>query len=565
MIRLLVFLLAVFAFGLGFTWLADRPGEMMMTFGGYQYRVSLMVATVTVVAIVAGVMLLWWVLKGLWRSPYTVTRYFRARRRDRGYQALSTGLIAAGSGDAAKAKAMRKQAAKLINADQEPLVHLLDAQTAMLEGDHDGARKKFEAMLDDPEMRLLGLRGLYLEAERHGDHAAARHYAGRAAAVAPQLAWASDATLEDKVAQGDWDAALKIVDAQKATKQIDRDVLNHRKAVMLTGKAMTLFESQFDQAKAAAIEANRLQPDFVPAAVVAARAFFRGDELRRGSKILEHVWKRNPHPEVAHAYVYARPGNSTHDRLQRAQKLQSLRPNNVDSALVVARAALDAREFILAREQAETALRLEPRESVYLLLADIEEEDVRNQGKIREYLSKAVRAQRDPAWVADGMMFDTWAPVSPISGRFDVFEWKVPVERALPVIEDRREPEPAQPAAPAETVIVSLPVAVGAPPPTVVEVPAYPEEAEVETPVADTRKGAADTASVAEHDHSAPSPEEEFAASESDQGLKSEDLATVEDARLAEKAGKPLELDRLPDDPGVPDDEKKEPARFRLF
>ena len=559
MIRLLVFLLAVFAFGLGFTWLADRPGEMTLAFGGYQYRVSLMVATVTVVAIVAGVMLLWWVLKGLWRSPYTVTRYFRTRRRDRGYQALSTGLIAAGSGDAAKAKAMRKQAAKLIHADQEPLVHLLDAQTAMLEGDHEGARKKFEAMLDDPEMRLLGLRGLYLEAERHGDHAAARHYAGRAAAVAPQLAWASDATLEEKVAQGDWDAALKIVDAQKSTKQIDRDVLNRRKAVMLTGKAMTLFESQFDQAKTAAIEANRLQPEFVPAAVIAARAHFRGDELRRGSKILEHVWKRNPHPEVAQAYVFARPGNSTHDRLLRAQKLLSLRTNNVESALAVARAALDAREFPLAREQAETALRLEPRESVYLLLADIEEADVRNQGKIREYLSKAVRAQRDPAWTADGMIFDTWAPVSPISGRFDVFEWKTPVERASPVIEDHRdlaerEPEPEQ--AELHPAIVSLPVAVGAPPPTLVEDAQPVAEAEVvPAQVEDTT--VVESAVDAEPETETTSAEKAFAASEADRN--------IEDAKPVEDETKPLELTRLPDDPGVADDEKKEPARFRLF
>ncbi|MBS9721589.1 heme biosynthesis protein HemY [Tianweitania sp. BSSL-BM11] len=560
MIRLLVFLLAVFAFGLGFTWLADRPGEMMMTFGGYQYRVSLMVAIVTVVAIVAGVMLLWWVLKGLWRSPYTVTRYFRTRRRDRGYQALSTGLIAAGAGDAAKAKSMRKQAAKLINADREPLVHLLDAQTAMLEGDHDGARKKFEAMLDDPETRLLGLRGLYLEAERHGDHAAARHYAGRASAVAPQLAWASDATLEDKVAQGDWDSALRIVDAQKSTKQIDRDVLNRRKAVMLTGKAMTLFESQFDQAKAAAIEANRLQPEFVPAAVIAARAYFRGDELRRGSKILEHVWKRKPHPEVAQAYVFARPGNSTQDRLPRAQKLQSLRNNNVESALVVARAALDAREFHLAREQAEAALRLEPRESVYLLLADIEEADVRNQGKIREYLSKAVRAQRDPAWTADGMIFDTWAPVSPISGRFDVFEWKTPVERAAPVIEDHRdepaqEPEPEQ----AEThpTIVSLPVAVGAPPPTVLEVVQPEPEAEVEPAVVEDT-APVQTAAKTDADQDDTSAEEAFAASEADRSV--DEAQPVDDEKK-----KPLELTRLPDDPGVSDDEKKEPARFRLF
>ena len=201
MTRILFFLLVVFLLGLGFAWLADKPGDMVVTLEGYQYRVSLMVAAVGVVAVVAAVMIGWWLVKSVWNSPYSVSRYFRARRRDRGYQALSTGMIAAGAGDAALARKKNKEAAKLIRSDQEPLIHLLDAQAALLEGDHAGARKKFEAMLDDPEMRVLGLRGLYLEAERLGDRSAARHYAGRAADIAPQLAWAADSTIEAKATQ----------------------------------------------------------------------------------------------------------------------------------------------------------------------------------------------------------------------------------------------------------------------------------------------------------------------------------------------------------------------------
>src|SRR5690606_7506947 len=166
MVRVLVFFVLVLFLGLGFAWLAERPGDLVITFGGYRYEVTLMMAAVLVVAVVAAVMLLWWILRGLWRSPYAVARYFRARRRDRGYQSLSTGLIAAGAGDAGLARRMGKQAAKLLSSDQEPLLHLLDAQAALLEGDHEAARKKFAAMVEDPEMRLLGLRGLSLEAER---------------------------------------------------------------------------------------------------------------------------------------------------------------------------------------------------------------------------------------------------------------------------------------------------------------------------------------------------------------------------------------------------------------
>src|SRR5690606_16485512 len=169
----------------------------------YQYQVTLMVAALLVTATIAAAMIAWWLVKAIWNSPYTVARYFRVRKRDRGYQALSTGMIAAGAGDGELARKMNKQAARLIRAESEPLLHLLDAQATLIEGDHEAARRKFERMLDDPETRLLGLRGLFLEAQRLDDPIAARHYAARAAEVAPQLRWAVDATVEEKAARGD--------------------------------------------------------------------------------------------------------------------------------------------------------------------------------------------------------------------------------------------------------------------------------------------------------------------------------------------------------------------------
>ena len=291
MIRILFFLIVVFALGLGFAWLADRPGDMVVTISGYQYQVSLMVAAVAVTAVVAAVMILWWLVKAIWNSPYTISRYFRVRRRDRGYQALSTGMIAAGAGDGVLARKMNKQAAKLINAQTEPLIQLLDAQASLLEGDHETARGKFEAMLDDPEMRLLGLRGLYLEAERLGDRMAARHYAGRAAEAAPHLAWAANATIEERTAQGDWDGALKLVESQKATRQIERDAANRRRAVLLTAKAQSLFDTDPAASRNAALEANKLLPGFAPAAVAAAKVLFKLNDLRKGAKILEAAWR----------------------------------------------------------------------------------------------------------------------------------------------------------------------------------------------------------------------------------------------------------------------------------
>ncbi|MDG4883394.1 heme biosynthesis protein HemY [Mesorhizobium sp. WSM4884] len=521
MIRILIFLAVVFALGLGFAWLADRPGEMLVTFNGYQYQVTLMVAAVAIVAVVAAVMILWWLVKSLWNSPYTISRYFRVRRRDRGYQALSTGMIAAGAGDGALARKKTKEAAKLISSDQEPLINLLDAQASLLEGDHEGAREKFERMLDDPEMRLLGLRGLYLEAERLGDRNAARHYAGRAAAVAPQLAWAAESTLEELTERGDWDGALKLVEAQKSTRQIESDAANRRRAVLLTAKAQALADSDPNAARTAALEANKLAPDFAPAAVIAANMVFRQNDVRKGSKILETAWRAEPHPDIAELYTHARPGDAVLDRLNRAKKLQEMKKNHAESSMAVARAALDAQDFATARREAEAAIRMDRREGAYLLLADIEEAETGDQGKVRQLLSKAVRAPRDPAWVADGVVSERWAPVSPITGKLDAFAWRAPMERLGQLIDSDAD-------------VAAVPAISAAP-------SAVPSEKAIEiVPERPTDKPAV-----------------------SNGGEKD----AAEAATDAETIGQAKELPRLPDDPGVaPEDEtEKSPRRFRLF
>ncbi len=540
MIRILFYLAVVFVLGLGFAWLADRPGDMVVTFDGYRYEVSLMVAAVAVTAIVAAAMILWWLAKSIWNSPYTISRYFRVRRRDRGYQALSTGMIAAGAGDAALARRKNKEAAKLIRSDQEPLIQLLDAQASLLEGDHEGARAKFEAMIDDPETRLLGLRGLYLEAERLGDRAVARHYAGRAAELAPQLGWASDATLEELTERGDWDGALKVLDGQKATRVVDKATGNRRRAVLLTAKAMAGLDADPLAARNAALEANRLAPELVPAALAAAKALFKLNDVKKGSKLLEAAWKVEPHPEIADLYVHARHGDATHDRMARATKLQSLRRNHAESSLAVARAALDAGEYKTARAEAEAAIRMQPREGAYLLLADVEEAETGDQGRVRQLLSKAVRAPRDPAWVADGVISERWAPASPVTGRLDAFEWKAPVERLGQLIEQEEDAEQriaAPPAIVAPVAAISPPEP--APAPTPPPAVAHPVEA---LPEGESRAPAPPVAAVVVEEAAARAP-------------------AIEDAEVETAEQMPL-----PDDPGVdPEEQADAPKRFRLF
>jgi HemY protein len=74
-------------------------------------------------------------------------------------------------------------------------------------------------------------------------------------------------------------------------------------------------------------------------------------------------------------------------------------------------------------------MRANPTERVCLLMAEIEEGEHSDQGRVRGWLARALDAPRDPVWSADGHAFPDWAPVSPISGRVDAFEWRVAADR----------------------------------------------------------------------------------------------------------------------------------------
>ncbi|MGN6550464.1 MAG: heme biosynthesis HemY N-terminal domain-containing protein [Pararhizobium sp.] len=613
MIKLLIYIVVVLILGAGFAWLADRPGDLLITWQGREIEMSLVVGAAFVVALVVAILIVVGIVRAIVASPRTARRYFRGRKRDRGYQALSAGLLAAGAGDAAKARAMNKRTQGLLSADREPLIHLLEAQTALIEGDHAAARAKFESMVDNPETRDLALRGLYLEARRLNADEAARHYAEQAAGTAPHLPWAAQAALEFRSREGKWDDALRLLEKQRMARVVDKADADRKKAVLLTARAIDRLDGNPRGAREDALEALRLAPDLVPAAVTGARALFREDNLRKGSKVLEKAWKREPHPEIAETYVRARIGDSVLDRLRRAEKLEALKPNHIESLLVVSRAALDAGDHARARAKAEAAARQQPREGVYLLLADIEEAETGDQGRVRHWLGQALRAGRDPTWTADGYVAERWAAVSPVTGRLDAFVWRVPVEQlAGPVVEasgeseaDRairslppvRETKPAEPeesedvpftpvAAPAEQAGAPAEPAAAEPAPTawtagVAEAAgAKPAEARPEPPVSESGALAEDLprADVTPRE-AAGTPKDLASSKPAERDPVNPAPATFNgDARPAESRSEPARrpdetprhdfFERRPDDPGVDEEEETDRAekpRFRLF
>ncbi len=427
MIRVVIYLLVVALAAAGFAWLADRPGDIQIVWQNQQVDTSVMAGLIGLGILAVVAITVWSLARFVLHSPGAVGGFFRDRRRERGYQALSRGMIAVGAGDPRLASQCADNAERLLS--DEPLTLLLKAQTAQLHGDRTGAEGAFTAMLDEPGTRALGLHGLFVEAQRAGDRAAAREYAARASQTAPSLGWAGDALFAFQSAENDWDAALKTLQRNADNKLIDKETARRHRAVLLTAQAMELEDSEPNRALALAGEAHRLALDLVPAAVVAGRLHAQAGDLRRATRVLEATWKLAPHPDIAEIYAHARPGDSARDRLKRIRTLIHKHPNTQEGTLALAATAIEARDFLEARQVLGTFLKVTPTQRACLLMAELEEAEYGDSGRVREWLGRAVRAPRDAAWTADGYVSDSWAPVSPITGRIDAFEWKVPAEQ----------------------------------------------------------------------------------------------------------------------------------------
>jgi HemY protein len=276
------------------------------------------------------------------------------------------------------------------------------------------------------DTKLIGLHGLYVEAQRRDDAIAARAYAEEAAKDAPAPAWAGEAALSFRCAAGDWAGALEQLEANVKNRLVGKAAYRRQRAVLLTARALASEENDRDSSRAFAFEAVKLDPTLVPAAALAGRFLAESGEQRRAARIIEKAWRANPHPDLAEAFGELRIGDSARDRLARIDALAQKAPGHAESVLAVVRAALDAQQFAKARA-ALAPLLAEPTQRVALLMAEIEEKEHGDEGRAREWVSRALHAGRDPAWTADGFVSDRWMPVSPVTGRLDAFQWKVPV------------------------------------------------------------------------------------------------------------------------------------------
>ncbi|HIM46007.1 MAG TPA: heme biosynthesis protein HemY [Alphaproteobacteria bacterium] len=423
---------------------ADEPGAASLHWQGWRIdtTVAFLVLCATAIAFVAALTYRVWVAS--WQVPRRWLGFRRTQRRERGYRALTEGMVAVAAGDATGALRQAKRANNLLG--NPPLTMLLSAQAAQLNGDDAAARNYFNSMLGRSETAFLGLRGLLMQAQRDGDEEAVLGYARQAYKLRPKTPWVLTTLFDLQVRHGDWSNARVTLDEAIQQHVLPAEEGRDKRVVVLLGASGEAGEAgAAREALAHAKKAHAQSGAFLPAALRLAGLLIGQGKNRQASRIIHDVWVRAPHPELARLYLSMFEAEDPIKRVHRIERLVSFNPAHQESRIALAEAALEAELWGKARGHLELEAGEAPSARVCRLMADLEEAETDNFEAAREWLQKAASAEPDPSWkcTSCGAAWLHWGPICGKCESLGTLDWGTPERARAAVATNTIAPDPA--------------------------------------------------------------------------------------------------------------------------
>lgn len=434
--KIVLFLMLVVALAFAATYLMDDNntviGDLMITLAGVEYTLSaieaVIVLSILVILIWVGLKLLSLLvatLRFINGDDTAISRYFDRSRERRGYRALSEGMMALASGDADAAMSKAVQAERYLQ--QPALTNLLAAQAAEMSGNMTRAEQIYKELIKDPQTRFVGVRGIMKQRLASGDTHVALKLAQKAFELKPKHEEVQDVLLQLQAQSHDWQGARKTLGVKLKQGKIPRDVHKRREAVLALSQAAEVIDEENSiEKRETAIEANRLSPDLVPAAAMAAREYIVQTKPKLAVRVIKKAWESQPHPDLAAAFSEIEPNETPQERLKRFAQLAKLNPEHIESRLMMAELNLAAEDFPEARRALGDIVENNPDARALTIMAAIERGEGSSDEVVRGWLAKALSAPRGPQWVCDkcNTVHSEWVPVCSSCDALDTLSWR---------------------------------------------------------------------------------------------------------------------------------------------
>ncbi|SFR34059.1 heme biosynthesis protein HemY [Litoreibacter janthinus] len=431
LVKILAFLVVIVAVTMGLGMLLETSGGVRVSVANTEFTLSPLMTILGLVVLLAA---FWVTLKllGLLSATFhflngdetAISRYFTRNRERKGFEALADGLMALASGEGRTAMAKAAKAEKYLARPE--LTNLLAAQAAETAGDTKKAQEVYKRLLTDERTRFVGVRGIMKQKLAEGDTDTALKLAEKAFALKPKHVETQDVLLKLQAETEDWAGARKTLNAKLKHGNLPRDVHRRRDAVLALSEAKEVMaEGSSIEARETAIEANRLSPDLIPAAVLAAHGYIEQGKPKYAARVLKKAWAAQPHPDLAAAFAEIEPNETPQARIKRFSVLTRAMPDHAETKMLLAELNIAAEHFPEARRAIGNLPDTMPTARVLTIMAAIERGEGSDDAVVRGWLTRALSAPRGPQWVCESChtVHPAWSPTCANCGSLDTLSW----------------------------------------------------------------------------------------------------------------------------------------------
>jgi HemY protein len=437
LIKIFGFFIIVAAIAIGVGELFQSSGFIRLSMFDFEFTMSPLI----VLLVFTVIFFVFWILLklfGLINAIFSfvsgdetaVSRFFYKNRERKGFEALADGMVALASGESKLAVTKAARAEKYLKRPE--LTNLITAQAAEALNDKPKAYEFYKKLLKDDRTRFVGVIGIMKQKLSEGDTDLALKLAERAFSLKPKHEKTQDFLLNLQAKKEDWSGARRTLSAKLKYGTLPRDVHRRRDAVLALSEAKSILaEGKNIEAREAAIEANRLSPDLIPAATMAARSYMEGGKVKNALRVLKKAWEVRPHPDLATVFLEVTEKEDHTYRIKSFKALSRVQANHNETKLFLAELYVSSEDFDAARLIISDIVQTVPTARLFTIRAAISKGEGEDDEFVRGLLNEALKASRGSQWVCENcsQVHVHWASVCANCSSLDTLSWQeMPIE-----------------------------------------------------------------------------------------------------------------------------------------
>ena len=424
MIRLTIYIILAIMLALGAAWMTTNPGQILITWQGWEVRFSM---AVMVLLVLFYTVMLWftvWLFKKLNISTYFTDPKRLAAKRKKGENDLDLAWSAFALEEYKAAIKFGLRAKSKLGENGSVLRLLASATSKIGESKNpylDALKASSASMVWVDKQQL----DHYLYQRSWGD-------------AAPLVQKMLDSHPNNKellklaflllARLGNWqEAKLALLNARREKGAMTPSMYKHYSAVI------DYCLAQEKKAAGSKMESLNLlksslksDPMFAPAALSAARLYIEQDDRKSAEKILTAIWKQAPNAELSETIAELYPQESSGETFRRIKKITEPASDFSESHHLLASVAIDSEQWPDARRALESIINSNmASKTTYQTLALLERKQKSDKKASDKFIEKSENTKADNYWQCNDChkIFPHYLPTCTHCHEFDSIEW----------------------------------------------------------------------------------------------------------------------------------------------